>query len=63
MIEGCGRQLRVAFGGPFALDYGSVMMVGQARGVDAELLADVLPTVERAVLKGLQGDGDDGSQG
>jgi len=37
-------------GQPFALDFGSVMAIGQARGVDLTLLADVLPHAERAIL-------------
>lgn len=40
-------------GRPFALDMGAVMIVAGARGVDLELLADVLPLAEAAILAGL----------
>jgi hypothetical protein len=45
-------------GQPFALDYGAVMAVGAALGADAEILADVLPAAERAIIAGLSGDDD-----
>ena len=48
-------------GQPFALDYGAVMIVGAARGANLEMLADVLPAAERAIIAGLSGD-DDGSE-
>jgi|GEM_PF-5858661 len=41
---------------PFALDFGAVMMMGTALGVDVQLLADVLPAVEQAVIDNLIGD-------
>ena len=37
----------------FALDFGAVMQVGAARGVDIGLLAEVLPEAERAIVAGL----------
>lgn len=40
-------------GRPFALDYGAVMAVGSALGADTEMLADVLPVAERAIVSGL----------
>jgi hypothetical protein len=43
-------------GTPFALDFGAIMMMGQAQGVDVEMLAAVLPEVEQAVISGI---GDD----
>lgn len=43
-------------GVPFALDFGAVMAVGQARGVDLQLLAEALPAAEAAILA----TGDDG---
>lgn len=53
MIAGCGSQLRVGgMGVPFALDFGAVMAVGTARGVDLDLLAEALPAVEAAILAG-----------
>lgn len=51
MIAGCGSQLRVAgFGKPFALDFTAIMKIGEARGVDRALLAELLPEVQPAVL-------------
>lgn len=41
---------------PFALDYGAVMMMGAALGCDQQLLAEVLPAVECAIVAGLSGD-------
>lgn len=46
-------------GKPFGVDFGAVMMIGQARGVDTALLADVLPAMETAVLKRFHEDGPD----
>lgn len=43
-------------GQPFALDYGAVMTVGGALGVDTEMLADVLPAAEQAIIDNLRGD-------
>lgn len=40
-------------GRPFALDFGAIMAVGVARGVDIALLAELLPTAERIVLGAL----------
>lgn len=40
----------MGMGAPFALDFGAVMLVGQARSVDIEMLAEVLPDAERAIL-------------
>lgn len=52
MLAGCGSQLRVGgLGQPFALDFGAVMLVGQARGADTALLAELLPATERAILQ------------
>lgn len=41
-----------------SLDFASVMAIGAAHGVDLELLADVLPDIETALLAGLAGDDD-----
>lgn len=58
-MTACDRQLRVAgMGQPFALDYGAVMMMGAALGVDAEMLADVLPIAEAAIISAINGDND-----
>ena len=49
---------------PFALDYGAVMAVASARGADAELIAEVLPAAEAAILASLDdGSGDDAMAG
>lgn len=37
-------------GRPFGLDYGAIMTVGAHRGADLSLLAEVLPSVEAAIL-------------
>jgi hypothetical protein len=37
-------------GRPFALDFGTVMQMGSAVGVDLALLAEVLPTAEVAII-------------
>lgn len=59
MIAGCGSQLRVGgMGQPFGLDFGAVMMVGAAQGVDTALLGEVLPALEGAVLSALNADDD-----
>lgn len=44
-------------GQPFALDYSAVLLMGMARGVDIELLSDVLPAVESEIIAALNGDG------
>lgn len=46
-------------GSPFGLDFGAIMTMGQALGVDRALLAEVLPGVEAAILAGLRGEGDE----
>ncbi|AJP72268.1 hypothetical protein TS85_11415 [Sphingomonas hengshuiensis] len=59
MIADCGWQLRAGgMGRPFALDYGAVLAVAEARGADKALIADVLPIVERAVIANLAGEGE-----
>ncbi len=44
----------MGFGGAYALDFGAVMAVAAARGVDAGLLADLLPDVETILIAGLR---------
>jgi hypothetical protein len=47
-------------GAPFALDFGAVYSVAGAMGADLELLTEVLPHAEAAILAGLSGEaGDD----
>lgn len=46
-------------GQPFALDFGAVMIMGAALGADAEMLAEVLPAAEAAIIGGLSSDNDD----
>ncbi|MGI4879905.1 MAG: DUF7697 family protein [Janthinobacterium lividum] len=41
---------------PVGLDFGAVLAMGAAAGVDSEMLAAVLPEIEAAVLAG----GDEG---
>lgn len=60
MLTACGNQLRVApMGGPFALDYGAVMQMGAALGVDAAMLAEVLPAVESEIIAAIAEAGED----
>ncbi|WP_294272808.1 hypothetical protein [uncultured Sphingomonas sp.] len=43
--------MRIAgVGQPFALDHSAVMMMGAALGADAEMLADILPSAEAAII-------------
>lgn len=43
-------------GKPFALDYAAVMAVGAALDADMEMLADVLPAAEAAIVAQFAGD-------
>lgn len=45
-------------GRAFGLDFGALMTMGAARGVDVDLLAQVLPAVESVVIDALHGDDD-----
>jgi len=40
-------------GQPFALDFNAVMAMGTALGADIELLADVLPAAEAAIISNM----------
>jgi len=42
------------------MDFGAVMTIGAARGADAELLAEILPIAERAILAPLSDSASDG---
>lgn len=44
-------------GGPFALDFGAVLAMGQAQQADMHLLSQLLPPVERILLDRLTDDG------
>ncbi len=59
-----GGQLRIVGGmggaGPVGLDFAAALAFGGARGCDQQLLADVLPALEGALLaRHRQGDEDD----
>ena len=43
-------------GQPFALDFNAVMAMGAALGANMELLADVLPAAETAIIANLAPD-------
>ena len=43
-------------GQPFALDFNAVMTMGSALGADLEMLADVLPAAEAAIIDNLAPD-------
>ncbi len=59
MIRRCGGQVRAAFGGPYALDFGSILAMGAAMGADIALLADLLPSVEPVIVKAYREEADD----
>jgi hypothetical protein len=46
-------------GGPFGLDMGATLLMGQAMGVDMALLADVLPSVEAAIIAAMDDEGEE----
>ncbi|MBM3929146.1 MAG: hypothetical protein FJ335_11935 [Sphingomonadales bacterium] len=56
----CAWQLRGggAEAPPYGLDFGAVLSVGAARGVDMMLLSTVLPDIERAIITNLHADGE-----
>lgn len=55
-MTSCDRQLRAGgTGAPFGLDFGAIMIVGGALGVDIALLADVMPAVEPFIIDNLSG--------
>lgn len=60
VIRRCGGQVRAAFGGPYALDYGAILMMADAMGAGTALLADVLPSVEPVIVKAYRENADDG---
>ncbi len=45
-------------GGVYGLDYGAALALGQHLQADMELLADVLPDVESALVRRANGEGD-----
>ena len=45
---------------PVGVDYGALMLVGAARGVDLPMLADVLPRIEAAIINPAEGVEDEG---
>lgn len=46
-------------GGPFALDFSAVLATGQAQHADMQMLAEVLPHIERVVLDQFHEEGND----
>lgn len=46
----CQRQVRVAPGGVYALDFGAILAFAAARGAGSPLLADALAEIEPLVL-------------
>lgn len=59
MIAGAGQQLLVGFGGPFGLNFGTLMMMAEPVGGDLEMLAEILPRIEHARLAGIDGGGEE----
>lgn len=60
VIRRCGGQVRVGFKGPYALDYGAILMMADAMGASTPLLTDVLPLVEPVIVKAYRESADDG---
>ena len=60
VIRRCGGQVRAALGGPYALDYGAILMMAAAMGADTALLTDVLPSAEPIIVKAYRESADDG---
>ncbi len=60
VIRRCGGQIRAAFAGPYALDYGAILMMADAMGAETALLADALPSVEPIIVKAYRENADDG---
>jgi hypothetical protein len=51
VILDCAHQVRAApMGGVLGLDFTAAFLLGQARGADPALLADVLPRVEPFII-------------
>ncbi len=49
-------------GGVFGLDYGAALALGAALSADMELLAEILPDVEAALVRRANGDGSDDAE-
>ncbi|MFE1601634.1 DUF7697 family protein [Methylobacterium sp. ID0610] len=60
VIQRCGGQIRAGFGGPYALDFGAILLMAEAMGGASPLLADVLPRIEAVIVKAYQKDSDGG---
>ena len=60
VIRRCGGQVRAAFAGPYALDYGAILMMADAMGAGTALLADALPSVEPIIVKAYRENAEDG---
>lgn len=60
VVRRCGGQVRAGLGGPYALDYGAILMMADAMGAGTPLLADVLPSVEPVIVKAYRENADDG---
>jgi hypothetical protein len=50
VIRRCGGQVRAGAKGPYALDFGAVLVLADAMGATSALLADVLPHVEPVIV-------------
>ncbi|ACL58772.1 hypothetical protein Mnod_3872 [Methylobacterium nodulans ORS 2060] len=60
VIQRCGGQVRVGFGGVYALDFGAILLMADAMGATSPLLADLLPRVEPLIVKAYRKEGGDG---
>ena len=43
-------------GMPFGLDFGTVMSIANARGANAQWIAELLPVAERVIVSAIAGD-------
>jgi len=60
VIRRCRNQLRVGFGGAYALDFGAVLAMADGMGANSPLLLDLLPEVEIILVQATRPDEDGG---
>jgi hypothetical protein len=58
VLQRCDRQIRVGFSGPVGLDFAAILAMGKALDAPMDLLADVLPLIETALLRSCLKDAD-----
>jgi hypothetical protein len=50
VLRRCAGQVRVAFAGVYAVDFGAVLALADAMGATSPLLVDVLPEIEPLIV-------------